>query len=172
MAASAPLAVEIVGRFLYTVPVDVRAMAAALDLRIAEADLGTASGKIERDPFDPEDFFITVNGAHAEVRKRFTIAHEIAHFVLHRDLIGDGILDNALYRDARIGDQKERQANRYAARLLMPAALVRRSWDEGAVTAAELARRFQVSVAVAEIRMTELGCVLWPKLKVDEQVPF
>ena len=171
--ASAPLAVEIVEGFLHSAPVDVRAMASALDLRIVEEDLGEISGKIERDWLDPDDFVITINERHAEVRKRFTIAHEIAHFVLHRDLIGNGIVDDALYRDARIGDQKERQANRYAARLLMPRDLVRSVWNEGYSTKVGLASRFWVSTAVAEIRMEELGCVLWPApAKTEVDLPF
>ena len=39
-----------------------------------------------------------VNNTHSTERQRFTIAHEIAHFILHRDYIGDGITDNGLLR--------------------------------------------------------------------------
>src|SRR3546814_20357149 len=38
-------------------------------------------------------FAIYVNGSHPRVRRRFTIAHKIAHFALHRILIGDGVTD-------------------------------------------------------------------------------
>lgn len=170
MPTSKPLAVEIIDPFLDHAPVDIRGMAKALDLKIEEEFLPIdVSGKITCSWWD--GYVITVNATHSETRKRFTIAHEIAHYVLHRDLIGDGIVDNALYRDNRIGDARERQANRYSASLLMPAATVRRAWDQGATTARALADEFKVSEAVAEIRMRELGCVLWPRPKA-RQVDF
>lgn len=162
MPTNKRLAVEIIDPFLDHHPVDVRGMAKALDIDIEEEQLeADVSGKIERTWWG--DYVITVNSAHSETRKRFTIAHEIAHYVLHRDLIGDGIVDNALYRSERIGDARERQANRYSASLLMPAAAVKRAWNDGATTARTLAAAFKVSEAVAEIRMRELGCIFWPR---------
>lgn len=76
-------------------------------------------------------------------------------YVLHRDKIGDGIVDDALYRSER-GGAIERQANNYGASILMPAPLVGEKWRAGATTAASLARAFQVSPAVAAIRIEEL----------------
>lgn len=164
------MAIEIVGRHLTTVPVDLSAMARDLGVAVVTEPLpDDISGKIERDWMD--DFVITLNAGHSSTRRRFTLAHEIAHFVMHRDLIGDGITDNALYRDARLGDERERQANRYAATLLMPPDLVKKVWNEGVFTAEGMAARFDVSPAVAEIRMRELGCVLWKKPAILE-LPF
>jgi Zn-dependent peptidase ImmA (M78 family) len=158
------LPTEIISQLSTRAPVDPYAIAEALNIRVIEATLPESiSGKIERDWIDNDGFMITVNAGHSEVRKRFTVAHEIAHYVLHRDLIGDGIIDNALYRDGRLGDEKERQANRYAAIILMPPRLVREAWNRGKITATDLAHEFGVSAAVADIRMRELGCVLWPK---------
>lgn len=155
------LAVDIIDRFQRSYPVDMHGMSDALGIRISEKSLpDNISGKIEKDwPFG--SYLITVNSKHSRTRQRFTIAHEIAHYVLHRDLIGDGIIDDGLYRDGRIGDIRERQANRYAATLLMPKSLVRRAWDMGMRTHQDLAREFDVSTAVAEIRWRELGCILW-----------
>jgi len=155
-------AVEIISRHQQSYPVDVYAMARALGIKVAEESLpDSVSGKIEKDWPYKDRYVITVNSFHPWVRRRFTVAHELAHFVLHRDLIGDGIIDNAMYRDGRIGDQRERQANRYAASLLMPPSLVKQAWARGERTADQLARAFEVSPAVAEIRYRELGCVLW-----------
>lgn len=163
------ITVDIIDPFQRTYPVDVHAMADALGIRVQECDLpDNISGKIEHDWCDK--FVITVNSNHSRTRQRFTIAHEIAHYVLHRDLIGDGIIDNALYRDDRIGDIRERQANRYAATLLMPKTLVLKAWDDGITDYQSLAKTFKVSPAVAEIRWRELGCVLWPK--PDDSLPF
>ncbi|MGQ5719910.1 ImmA/IrrE family metallo-endopeptidase [Pseudochrobactrum asaccharolyticum] len=152
--------VEIINRFQNSYPVRIRSMAEELGLEIHETNLpDNISGKIERGWSN--DYIITVNSNHSENRKRFTIAHEIAHYILHRDLIGDGIIDNALYRDNRLGDTRERQANRYAATLLMPRPLVQKAWQEGVTSPELLAEHFQVSQAVADIRWRELGCILW-----------
>lgn len=164
-----PLAVEMIEPFLHEYPVDIRGMAKALGLKVVEDSLASnISGKLHKDWWG--DYVVTVNSSHSETRKRFTIAHEIAHYVLHRDLIEDGIVDNALYRDDRIGDWLERQANRYAATLLMPMTMVRDAWDRGQQTAAALSRSFKVSEAVAQIRMIELGCDRWRE--VLDEIPF
>ncbi len=51
------------------------------------------SGMIRRDSArgGRSGFAIFVNADHPPVRQRFTVAHEVAHLVLHRELIGDGI---------------------------------------------------------------------------------
>ena len=43
-------------------------------------------------------FIININGVHHYYRQRFTMAHELAHFELHRDLIGEGVDDNIDYK--------------------------------------------------------------------------
>jgi Zn-dependent peptidase ImmA (M78 family) len=136
-------------------PVDMRALAGKLGLELVEMRLpDDISGKIER---DGNIYRVTVNAAHGERRKRFTIAHEIAHYVLHRDLFDKGIVDDALYRSANMPDAIERQASHYGASLLMPDHLVRKFWETGPRTKEALADRFEVSVPVAEIRIRELG---------------
>ncbi len=154
--------VAIVEQFTETYPVDVRGLAGALGIAVVEKPFwDDISGMIECEIDGP--CRITVNEGHSETRKRFTIAHEIAHYVLHRDKIGDGVLDNALYRSETLGERIEQQANRYAAAILMPRHQVQAAWAKGNHTAQALAAAFQVSPAVAEIRMRELGCVLWPR---------
>lgn len=151
----------IIGEFMESAPVDIHGMANALGLKIVEEELpSNISGKITRKyPWDDE-YFITISSSHSETRKRFTIAHEIAHFVFHRSMIGDGIFDNELYRGS-LSNAVERQANQYAANFLMPQDLMRRAWSEGIQTPEALARHFKVSPAVAEIRISELGCHKW-----------
>src|SRR5690606_2956370 len=107
------------------------------------------------DPSAAGGYRITINGRHPHTRQRFTLAHEIAHFILHRPLIGDGIVDDALYRSSK-GDDVEREANRYAAAILMPAPLVRKKYREGLRSFAGIAEAFDVSYEVAEIRVREL----------------
>src|SRR3546814_15171584 len=75
-------------------------------------------------------FAIYVNGSHPRVRRRFSIAHEIAHFALHRNLIGDGVTDDAMY-SSNLSSAVEVQANRLAADILMPWHLIREAKDKG-----------------------------------------
>ena len=74
---------------------------------------------------------IGVNSLHHPNRQRFTIAHEVAHLVLHRHLIADRIhVDKrfpVLMRDTSSATGTrlmEMEANRYAAELLMPSFLL------------------------------------------------
>ena len=147
-------AIDVVGRFLTHTPVDLDGMADALGLTVERTPLGgDIAGKIER---RARGYHVTLNSRDSARRRRFTLAHEIAHFVLHRDLIGDGITDSGLYRSS-LTDEIERQANRYAADLLMPAAKVRQFWREGLRSIAQMATQFEVSHEAAEIRLRYLG---------------
>jgi Zn-dependent peptidase ImmA (M78 family) len=89
-------------------------------------------------------YSIYVNAAHPRVRRRFSIAHEIAHFALHRNLIGDGITDDAMYRSG-LSNAVEVQANRMAADILMPWHLINDAMAQGINTVEALAEHFDVA---------------------------
>lgn len=132
-------------------PVDVYQIAAALGLSVVEMPLGTdVSGKISKNWRG--QYQITVNRNDHPNRKRFTVAHEIAHFVLHRDLIGDGFSEDAMYRGP-LGGSSEIQANRLAADILMPYFLIESEYSSGTEDHYNLARRFEVSPRAMEIRL-------------------
>jgi hypothetical protein len=67
-------------------------------------------------------------------RKRFTAAHELGHFLLHRERMGAWIADTAETVVETDGDddlrEMERQANYFAAALLMPEELCRARGDD------------------------------------------
>ena len=70
---------------------------------------------------------IAVNSKDGPQRRRFTAAHELGHFVLHRDLLKehrhlDRLFDEAARRNPSkpLVYSHELQANQFAARLLMP----------------------------------------------------
>jgi Zn-dependent peptidase ImmA (M78 family) len=149
---------SIIEEFTARAPVDVVGMARELGLSVIEEQLPpNVSGKITRKGSGDDNYVITVSSAHPETRKRFTIAHEIAHFIFHRSRIGDGVIENGLYRSTQLSDAVERQANQYAACILMPHELVYTAWREGKNTPAELADYFGVSAPVAKIRIEELS---------------
>jgi Zn-dependent peptidase ImmA (M78 family) len=146
---------ELLTAFSKSAPVDVYGLADALNLTVRRRDFpDSISGKIERGRLFG-GFVISVNQNHSPTRQRFTLAHEIAHYILHRDKIGDGIIDDALYRSNR-GDSIEREANFFAATILMPAPLVIAAFRGGNRSIAGISKQFDVSYAVAEIRMKEL----------------
>ena len=111
--------------------------------------------------------FIAVNALHHPNRQRFTMAHELAHHVLHRAILEQGIhVDKVilLRRDmlaASGSDDIEIQANTFASELLMPENLIvpilDQSFDfndETRMTA--LARKFKVSLAALQYRIAAL----------------
>ncbi|HVX00717.1 MAG TPA: ImmA/IrrE family metallo-endopeptidase [Candidatus Babeliaceae bacterium] len=94
-------------------------------------------------------YAIFVNNKHEESRQRFTIAHELAHFIRHKDAIGDGISDDAMYRSG-LSNKIEAEANSFAADILMPWDLIR---QEIAKTPKELAPLFKVSETAMSVRL-------------------
>jgi Zn-dependent peptidase ImmA (M78 family) len=97
-------------------------------------------------------YVVFVNGKHHVNRRRFTIAHEIGHFVLHKDRIGDGITDDALFRSGQ-SNQIETEANQFAARILMPNDLLLPKWASPLSTIQSLAEEFEVSPVAMSIRL-------------------
>ena len=150
---------EIAASFLGHAPVSLMEMALALGLTVdmtAHLPPGI-SGQITRVRRSAGDrYHIDVNDVDGPARRRFTLAHEIAHFLLHREYLDDALTDDRMYR-SRLGAHMERQANRLAAQLLMPGNLVRVAWRSGARDPASLAQAFDVSGQAMEIRLRELG---------------
>lgn len=139
-------------------PTDLMGLAADLGIRIRYEPLGDLAGKIERIAAgtNQQQFIITLNSEHAENRQRFTLAHEIAHFIKHRKQLEAGdIVDNALYRSL-LPEPMEWEANRYAAQLLMPLSAMQSLWKEGLREPADYAKRMGVSEQAAEIRLGQL----------------
>jgi Zn-dependent peptidase ImmA (M78 family) len=139
-------------------PIRLSAIAQALGLKVISTTLPDGiSGEIRPDPEAPGQFIIRVNRNDSARRQRFTVAHEIGHFLLHRDEIGNGITDDVLYRSS-LSDRREAQANRMAADLLMPQDLVD-EWLGNARTLKVdnvigfLADKFNVSEAAMKIRL-------------------
>jgi len=148
--------------------VDVRQIAASVGLNVVEDDLGDdISGALVT---NAEGTAVLVQATHHEHRKRFTIAHEIGHFVLRHHFTEGGHVhvDRGNYislrgRRASEGvDPKEIEANWFAAALLMPAEMVTKAVSRLDVTALhdqhveQLAETFKVSQQAMTIRLSTL----------------
>ena len=149
---------ELIHEFQKAAPVRLSAIAQALGLKVVSTTLPTGiSGEIRPDPDGAGTYVVRVNKSDSARRQRFTVAHEIGHFLLHRDQIGSGIRDDVLYR-SKLSDVREAQANRIAADLLMPETLVS-EWLRHAQTLKVentvefLSDKFNVSEAAMKIRL-------------------
>lgn len=136
--------------------VDLLAVAEAKGLKIFSASLPKGvSGMIARRPEygTPSGFVIFTEKTEPAVRQRFTAAHEIGHFDLHKDLIGEGIRDNYLLRSDALSTKVEVEANKYAANLLMPMDKIEEAMSQGITTPRDLAKAFGVSEVAMAIRL-------------------
>jgi predicted transcriptional regulator len=136
-------------------PIEVTPLANRLGIRVYHAPWPSSiSGKIQRDEQrgGASGFAIFVNADHPAVRRRFTIAHEVAHYVLHEAKIGDGIFDDAMYRSG-LPHREEVQANALAADILMPRKKLAEKRSELGDDVGKLAEAFWVSKQAMEIRL-------------------
>lgn len=153
---------ELINRFRSRAPVDVEALAEALGVDVAYAYLESdTSGMLER-LSNGRGYRITVNALDPATRQRFTIAHELGHYMLHRQIVGDGVDDDRAYRSTNvgryhntaIGPKQETEANRFAANVLMPRDLIEKVAErKGTHSPADLAREFGVSEHAMSIRL-------------------
>lgn len=152
---------EVVRRYLQSAPpVDIVSLIRELGIDYREAPLGAGnSGRIDR---LGDRFRITVNSDEGPQRRRFTAAHELAHYLLHRDLLRHGHADRLFGFAATenptepFARSHEVQANRLAADLIMPRSSVYKRFS-GPESIRAVADAFAVSSAAMEIRLKNLG---------------
>lgn len=112
---------------------------------------------------------IGVNALHHPNRQRFTIAHEIGHLVMHRNIISESVhVDKqfrVLMRDSNSStglEQIEVEANKFASELLIPQSLFDPSKIpaldiDDAAPLDELAKKFRVSRQMLEFRINSIN---------------
>ncbi len=154
---------------LDNLPIDVSKLAECLELPIVEEDLedniaGFLFSKNNRS-------YVGINSNHHENRKRFTIAHEIGHYVLlHHKLTDDIHVDTKSSVFRRTGnttdnEQKEKDANKFSAALLMPHTLLVRYIKEQNINLnddldiSKLSRKLVVSEKTLTYRLLNLGII-------------
>lgn len=153
-----------------TVPVPVEQIAVSKGIQIVKSAAGwSESGFLLR---DNGRVIIGINARNSPKRQRFTIAHELGHWLMHdgKPLIVDqSVMINK--RDdvsSQATDAQEIQANQFAADLLMPKESImselRRQMNPGIGSREEiitlLARTFDVSNDAMNWRLINLGVLL------------
>lgn len=136
------------------------------------ADLGLAMKK-------DSDTVIFTNTCSRLSREMFTLAHEIGHVILHMENT-DSFIDNTVTISEKSTDEKEQEANYFAACLLMPADAVGKFLDleledfkKNGLSAMDIARimsEFNVSFDMALNRLESLGKIdIIEKARLDNE---
>ena len=151
-------------------PVEVAEIAESLGVEVQETPTDDdLSGFLYRDR-DSNSVVIGVNANHHPNRRNFTTAHELGHYLLHDfdDVHVDRDFKVWLRSEASSQgtDIEEKEANLFAAELLMPAHFLKDDVEEiGTIDVMdeevlqELAAKYGVSTQAMTFRLTYLGYV-------------
>ena len=145
---------------MYKIPVDVLSIAKANDISIYKGNLELNTSGAIRYNEERKKFEILINENDNKKRQRFTIAHELGHYFLHKDLLQEknDLHVDIMYR--RITDEKERvrekEADYFAGALLINRIFVEKLYKEKR-TITELAELFNVSISAMTVRLDVLG---------------
>jgi Zn-dependent peptidase ImmA (M78 family) len=138
-------------------PVIPREMAESYGLRVEvmelPSDLMRVAGFID---FNQSKIFI--NSADHYNRQAFTIAHELGHFLMHKDLFEKHPQRYKVLLRMPLGSENdaiEQEANAFAAELLVPLKMIRRYRQYA--TEDDLAKLFAVSPEVIRYRLKFAG---------------
>lgn len=139
--------------FIGKYKVDIKAIVEENGIIVKEVDLpSTKSGYLT---FEDGKWIIGVNKNHSSRRKRFTIAHEFAHYILHRS-DKDYFADTVFFRDEN-QTSIEYFANSFAAKLLMPDELIKEAIQNNILSLNELGDTFEVSLLAVRNRIVSMG---------------
>lgn len=152
---------------LAALPIDIEQISRSIGLNVVEYPFQEdISGVLV---INEKGATIGYNANESSVRRRFSIAHELGHFILHSEKNATGMfMDRLLFRKnittySTKEESIEREANFFAANLLMPEELVvsevnklnpNRDDDENIKL---LAKKFDVSVSAMTYRLVNLG---------------
>jgi len=120
------------------------------------------SGSLEYSPDcgSKTGYRIVVNTTHSRARQRFTAAHELGHYLLHRreDFFAESFTTNRMGGAVFLTDDddlEENEADGFAANLLVPFDEFERILVQGRASYAEAAGLFNVSIEVIRRRSDE-----------------
>ena len=150
-------------------PVDIDAIAASMAIEVRRAPGPEAlSGYFMREPSTGRAI-IGINTTHSLVRQRFTLAHELGHFLLHdlKNVHVDGVVKLRGPKSSEGTDCEEIEANEFAAQILIPENLIIRDLSESQMPSlfeddalapmlVELADKYKVSRAALGYRIINL----------------
>ncbi|HCA57822.1 MAG TPA: hypothetical protein DEP46_07570 [Blastocatellia bacterium] len=104
--------------------------------------------------------FITVDSDSPRARQRFSVAHELGHWMIDRGKLSGFVCTEKNLLADWSGDNPERRANRFAADLLMPSSLfapAAKNREMTLDTVRDLCAKFETSLTATAIRLVENG---------------
>ena len=142
------------------VPVDIVSLCKYLNINLIGVNKNDDfCGAIKYNP-QTEKFSIYVNRTHSYGRQRFTIAHELAHYFQHNEMVRVlGVYDKTMNRNKGFQDEQEHEANKLASKILMPSDALLEEIDikDIKINISKLAEKYGVSEAAMGYRLTSLG---------------
>lgn len=139
-----------------SIPVDPIAIAKSFGINVAYDDLPSdVSGALVKTK-EMKSPIILVDNSEPDVRKRFTIAHEIGHYVYNTAVLQLNDYEKIDYRNDKSSDgqnEEEVFANNFAAALLMPSSFLKSANLQIGVHRIELASRLKVSLEALNYRI-------------------
>ena len=153
-------------------PIDVETIISDINGTIIECGNNDLSDGFIKyiDKGEPPTFEIHLKKETNVQRKRFTLAHELGHLVLHMDFFDKGaraIHDENYYRTAGDYTEKELQADEFAYSVLMPSKIFMKVADNNMIdhrskyNVKAIAQYFGVSELKALTRGRWLGIFRW-----------
>ena len=137
------------------VPLNICAIAERLGVHIKAVPMeGDLSGRLYRSE-DSGQWIIEVNKNHHPNRQRYTIAHELGHFCLHKHL--KPMFEDLVFFRGGEPCKEEWQANDFASAILMPENEIRELVRSGVDDIEKLSEKFEVSTLALRIRAKNLG---------------
>ena len=128
-------------------PIPITSMLKDLGVRVHEAQGVNWEGAVSSSAEGKADVWVRDDSAPA--RRRFTLAHELGHLMLH----ATGVMFRDITTGTLMHPPEEREANAFAAALLMPRALVQPLVYEPGMSIADMADLFAVSLQAMSIRL-------------------
>ena len=141
--------------------IDVKKVAESKNIRLEYIPMESSiSGYLRQ---ENGEWIIGVNSIHNPKRQRFTIAHELGHFYMHKDknvdfecFLARNFEDTTFFRNTD-NSSIEYSANEFAANLLMPEDSIRKAIQTGTKNIEDLSSQFNVSIAAIKYRVLSLG---------------
>ncbi|WP_290705317.1 ImmA/IrrE family metallo-endopeptidase [Amphritea sp.] len=136
-------------------PLDVSELTKLLGIKMRFEPMdGDESGSLKKEK-KTDEWIMTINSLHHPHRQRFTIAHELGHFIQH-SVLSDSFEDATFFRNGDM-NRMETEANQFAAELLMPEDDFHSAISTGSQKVEDIAEFFHVSSMAVRIRAKSLG---------------
>lgn len=167
MTPAAHLANYLAQKFVKTAAPDLVALCRDLGLRIREVPAKGFDGALIRSTAGQKGIVAVKASIREESRKRFTIAHEIGHFIIphHRNL-GNICEERKIESFDGHLNRSEIEANEFAVELLLPSAVLRKRFNLAELSLAQIsavAAEFGTSLTATTrsfLMLTDLPCAM------------